>query len=180
MLMGAAGVGAFTSAVVLAMRRTLRGLPRWVALATGTFGLSLILFGLSRWFWLSFALMVPVGFSMMLTMSGSNTLIQSMSPDNLRGRVMSVYSMMLMGMAPVGSLLAGILAGHLGAPATVGVGGLTSIIAAAGFALWLPSLRAEARELIVAQQVAHGDPPQELAGGSLAYEIAEEKGAILP
>ncbi len=173
-LMGASGIGALTSAIVLAMRQSLQGLGKWVAMAAASFGISLMLFGLSRWFWLSFALLVPVGFSMMLQMSSSNTLIQSMAPDHLRGRVMSVYSMMFMGMAPIGSLLAGVMAGHLGAPRTVGLGGLISLVAAAGFAAWLPSLTAEARQLIIAQQMAGGDPPQEMTGGSLAYDTAEE------
>ena len=96
-----------------------------------------------------------------------------MAPDHLRGRIMSVYSMMFMGMAPIGSLLAGALAGHLGAPLTVRLGGLMSLIAAAGFAAWLPSFSVEARRLIVVQQMAGGDPPQEMTGGSLSYETAE-------
>ena len=174
LLMGASGVGALASAVILAMRRSLRGLGTWVAVAAGTFGCSLILFSFSHWFWLSFAMMVPTGFSMMLAMSSTNTLIQSMSPDNLRGRVMSVYSMMFVGMAPLGSLMAGFLAAHLGAPLTVGVGGFASLVAGSGFALWLPSLRAEARELIQAQQVAVATPPQDLSDESLAYEILDK------
>ena len=174
-LMGATGVGALISAVFLARQRAVYGLGKWVAFGAGAFGCALMLFSLSRWFWLSFALLVPAGFSMMLAMSSSNTLIQSMSPDHLRGRVMSVYSMMFMGMAPIGALLAGISAGHWGAPLTVGLGGLVSLIASIGFALWLPSLRDEARELIVAQQMEGGNPPQEMTGGSLAYDVAEER-----
>ena len=98
---------------------------------------------------------------MMVQMSASNTLIQAMVPDALRGRVMSIYSMMFMGLAPVGALLAGTLASHMGAPSMVVAGGALAIMGAIGFALRLPALRPDARRLIVAQHVAGGDPPGE-------------------
>jgi MFS family permease len=157
-LMGATGVGALGGAIALAMRRGLRGLGRWVAYAAGAFGICLILFSLSRSFWLSTALLVPVGFAFILQMASSNTLIQSMVPDRLRGRVMAVYSMMFMGMAPLGALGAGITASRLGAPAAVMIGGAVCILSAAVFGGRLPSLRQEARELILEQQMVAGDP----------------------
>ena len=160
-LMGASGIGALIGALALAARRELRGLGRWVAFAMAGFGLSLIGFALSRSFWLSTALLVPVGGCMMVQMSASNTLIQAMVPDALRGRVMSIYSMMFMGLAPVGALLAGTLASHMGAPSMVVAGGALAIMGAIGFALRLPALRPDARRLIVAQHVAGGDPPGE-------------------
>ena len=116
LLMGASGIGALCGGLALASRTGLRGLGRWVALAAAGFGVSLVLFSLSRSFWLSAALLVPVGFCMMVQMASSNTLMQSMVPDALRGRVMAVYSMMFMGMAPFGALFAGLLAERLGAP----------------------------------------------------------------
>jgi MFS family permease len=106
MLMGASGLGALMGAVALAARKGIHGLGRWVAFASAGFGAGLILFSMSRSFWLSALLLVPTGFSMMVQMASSNTLIQSMVPDGLRGRVMAVYSMMFMGMAPLGALLA--------------------------------------------------------------------------
>jgi len=113
------------------------------------------LFSLSRSFWLSALLLLPVGFSMIVEMAASNTLIQAMVPDPLRGRVMAVYSMMVMGMAPVGALLAGVLAEHImGAPGTVALGGAVIVLGAALFATRLPSLRDEARRLVVAQETA--------------------------
>jgi MFS family permease len=165
LLMGASGLGALVGALSLAARSGLRGLGRWVALSTAGFGVSLILFSLSRSFWLSAALLLPVGFSMMFQMAASNTLIQAMVPDSLRGRVMAVYSMMFMGMAPIGSLLAGALAHRWGAPATVMVGGGVCIAGAAIFGYRLPALRAEARQLIVALQMAGGEPADEMTGG---------------
>ncbi|HEX6645532.1 MAG TPA: MFS transporter [Gemmatimonadales bacterium] len=163
-LMGASGVGALAGALTLARRGSIRGLGRWVPRAAAGFGAGLVLFSLSRSLWLSVLLLVPVGFAMMLQMSSSNTLIQSMVPDRLRGRVMAVYSMMFMGMAPFGALLAGVLAERMGAPATIAAGGVLSIAGAVAFRRKLPALGPEARRLIVAQEAAAGDPPQERTG----------------
>ena len=164
MLMAASGLGALGGALGLAARRGVRGLGRWVAAAAASFGLALELFSVSRTFWLSVLLLVPVGASMMVQMASSNTLIQAMVPDSLRGRVMSVYSMMFLGMAPFGGLFAGYMAERIGAPRTVEIGGLICLSAAAVFRLELPRLRAEARALIVAQGIAGGDPPEEMTG----------------
>jgi MFS family permease len=95
---------------------------------------------------------------MMTQMSSSNTLIQAMVPDHLRGRVMSVYSMMFMGMAPLGALLAGVLAGILGAPETVALGGVACIIGAAAFGFYRPHIRHAARQMIVSMQMTGGEP----------------------
>lgn len=110
----------------------------------------------------SSALLVPVGASMITQMAASNTLIQAMVPNRLRGRVMAVYTMMFTGMAPFGALLAGWIAGPVGAPGAVTAGALVCIAAAITFRLRLPSLRGEARELIIAQELAGGEPVQEL------------------
>jgi MFS family permease len=151
LLMGFSGVGALLGAATLAVRRGLRGLSTWIMLACGGFGMSLILFSLSRVFWISLLLLLPVGFCLMVQLASSNTLIQSMVPDRLRGRVMAVYSMMFVGMAPFGALLAGLLANLLGAPGTVMAGGLACIAGAIVFRSHLPRVRAEGRELILAQ-----------------------------
>lgn len=161
-LMGATGVGALLGALTLASRTGVRGLGRWVAFSCGGFGIFLVLFSFSRSFWLSTALLVPVGFCMMFQMSSSNTLIQAMSPDELRGRVMAVYSMMFMGMAPFGTLLAGALADRLGAPVTVAMGAVAAIGGAAIFGKNLPKIRTEARRLIIAQGIAGGEPSVEM------------------
>ena len=158
-LMAASGLGALGGALTLAGRRDVRGLGRWAGLAAGSFGVALGLFSMSRSFWLSVALLVPVGYSLMVQMAASNTLIQAMVPDALRGRVMSVYSMMFLGMAPFGGLCAGYAAEHIGAPATVAGGGAICLVAAVLFRLHLPSVRGEARALIVAQGMAASEPP---------------------
>jgi MFS family permease len=158
LLMGASGTGALAGALVLARRTSLRGLGGWVASAALAFGVALIAFSFSRHFWLSVALLLPVGFAMLLQMSSSNTLIQSMVPDQLRGRVMSAYSMMFMGMAPLGALLAGTLAEAVGAPATIATGGVVCILGALAFRARLPEIRRETRELILAQEEAARGP----------------------
>ncbi len=161
-LMGATGVGALLGALTLASKSGVKGLGRWVAMSCGGFGASLVLFSFSRHFALSAALLLPAGYSVMLQMACSNTLIQTMVPDHLRGRVMALYSVMFMGMAPFGALFGGALASRLGAPATVALGGLTCMLGALGFARALPQLRIEARRLIVAQGLAGGEPAQEI------------------
>jgi MFS family permease len=169
-LMGASGVGALGGALLMASRENLKGLSRWVAVAASGFGAGLVVFSFSRNLHLSEALLVPIGFAMIIQMASSNTLIQSMVPDRLRGRVMSVYSMMFMGMAPLGSLAAGAAAHRFGAPLTVAGGGVICMAAAGVFWLRLPQIRTHARRLMVAQQMAGGDPPQEMTGGSLEMQ----------
>lgn len=161
-LMGATGVGALMGALTLATRTGVYGLGRWITFSCAGFGISLAAFSLSRNFELSTVLLVPVGFCMMLQMSSSNTLIQSMVPDDLRGRVMSVYSMMFMGMAPFGALFGGAIADRLSAPIAVSMGGIAAIGGAALFGVRLPKLRVEARRLIVAQGMVGGEPAQEM------------------
>jgi MFS family permease len=164
LLMGCSGVGALCGALTLAMRKSLKGLSLWVAVSCAGFGLALLVFSFSRTLWLSAALLVPAGFCMMIQMASSNTLIQSMVPDRLRGRVMSVYAMTFMGMAPLGALLAGSLAHKLGAPVTVGIGGVVAIVGAAVFGSKLSAIRPAVREMIVAQQMSGGAPAEEMTG----------------
>lgn len=186
-LMGAAGVGALLGALTLATRTGVRGLGKWIAYSAAGFGFSLILFSFSRIFWLSVALLVPVGYGVMLQMSSSNTLIQAMVPDELRGRAMAVYTMMFMGMAPMGSLFAGAVAARIGAPWTVAIGGLAAIIGAAVFMRHLPKVRIEARELLIAQGMIAAEPTEQIAvpapvpaaarSGAGARNAGEENGS---
>jgi MFS family permease len=161
-LMGAAGVGALLGALTLAVRTGVKGLGRWISVCCAGFGVSLILFAFSKSFWVSVVLLLPVGYFVMLQMASSNTLIQVMVPDALRGRTMAVYSMMFMGMAPIGALCGGALSDHLGAPLTVAIGGLASVAGAWWFSKQLPNFRIEARKLIIAQAMAGGEPAEEM------------------
>jgi MFS family permease len=133
-LMAASGAGAICGALFLAMRSSVRGLGRVMVLARLLLGGALIGFALSRNLYLSMALLVLQGFGMMIQFAGSNSLIQTIVDDDKRGRVMSFYVMALMGMGPFGSLLAGCLARHLGAPAAVVIGGCGCLFAAVLFA----------------------------------------------
>lgn len=152
LLMSSSGVGALAGALTLAARRGMKGLSLGLAIAAAGFGASLVLFSFSRAVPLSMLLLVPVGFSMMTAMASSNTLIQSMVPDAMRGRVMAVYSMMFMGMAPFGALVAGAAADRIGAPLTVTVCGVLCMTWAAFFASRLPRLRPEMKAMILARR----------------------------
>jgi MFS family permease len=146
-LMGAMGVGALISALALAARRSVRGLVRMIPVAALVFGVGLIGFGLSRVFWLSMITVMIAGMGMMQGMAGSNTIIQTLVPEDKRGRVMSYYTMAFVGMAPFGSLLAGSLAHAIGAPWTVIVNGVAVIAGAAWFWTQLPAVRREIRPI---------------------------------
>jgi len=161
-LMGATGVGALLGAMSLAARVGVKGLGRLIGYCAIGFGIALIAFSFSRMFWVSALLLIPVGFCMMVQMASSNTLVQSMVPDSMRGRVMSVYSMMFMGMAPFGGFFAGAIAHHIGAPYTVAIGGLACICGAFVYLTYLPNIRSKTRELIMAQGMAAGVPAQEV------------------
>lgn len=156
LLMASAGFGSLCGALSIASRSSTRGLGRVVALSALTFGVGLMVFALSRAFWLSAALLFVVGMSMITQAASTNTLIQSMVPDALRGRVMAVYAMMFMGMSPIGALLQGALAERIGAPYTLVIGGFICVVGAIVFNIRLPALRIVARQLIDAQRVAPG------------------------
>jgi MFS family permease len=129
-LMGAAGIGALAGAMFLASRDTVLGLEMVMVVAAAIFGSGLIAFAQSRVVWLSLGLMVVSGFGMMVQMAASNTLVQTLVDDDKRGRVMSLYTMCLRGMVPLGSLVAGGLASYIGAPATLTVGGICCVLGA--------------------------------------------------
>jgi MFS family permease len=167
-LMGATGVGALLGALSLAAKVGIRGLGRVIAICAGGFGVSLILFSFSHVLWLSVVLLVPVGFTMMVQMASSNTMVQSMCPDQLRGRVIAVYSMMFMGMAPFGAFFAGAVAHHIGAPWTVALGGVACIAGAIVFGMNQPNVRDQARELILAQTMTGGSPAEEMTSRGLS------------
>ena len=144
-LMGAVGVGSLTSALAMVARRSVRGLTKMIPIAALAFGLGLIAFGLSGSFWLSMLMMLVTGFGMMQGLTASNTIIQTLVDENMRGRVMSYYTMAFVGMAPFGSLLAGTLAHAIGSPRTVIVSGAACILGAAWFWSQLPAVRREMR-----------------------------------
>ena len=148
-LLGAVGVGALIGGFYLASRKSVLGLGRIIVIASIFFGIGLISFSFSRAFLLSLALMVVVGFGMMLTLASSNTVLQTLVEEDKRGRVMSFYTMAVMGTVPFGSLLAGTLAHTIGAPQTVLIGGLCCLAGALLFERKLPLLRSLIRPIYV-------------------------------
>jgi len=146
-LMGSAGVGALAGALHLASRKSVLGLGRVVTVSAALFGAGLIGFSLSRLLWLSLALMVLAGMGMMQTMAASNMILQTIADEEKRGRVMSYYTMAFVGMAPFGSLLAGTMAAHIGAPRTLLVSGICCLAGAAWFRMHLEEVRREVRPI---------------------------------
>ena len=134
LLLGCAGGGALAGTVYLAARKSLDGLERVIALAPVLAGAGLLAFAFSRSLWVAAPALLAVGFGVISTVASANTLIQSLVPDELRGRVMSLFTMAFLGMAPLGSLAAGSVAHGVGAPVTLFAGGLCSIAAGLAFA----------------------------------------------
>jgi MFS family permease len=148
-LMAAMGVGALIGALYLASRSTVLGLGERIPLAAALFGASLAGVGLSRSPTVSLLLMVTLGVGFMVHLAASNTLIQTLVREHMRGRVMALYTMAFMGMATFGSILAGVVANWIGAPWTLAGGGLLCMLGAAAFAYELPALREKARPVFV-------------------------------
>jgi MFS family permease len=159
-LMGGAGIGALAGAIYLASRRTVLGLGAIIGFAAITFGAGLVVFSFSRSLWLSLALMPITGGSMIIQMAGSNTILQTLVDDHMRGRVMAFFTMCFMGMIPLGSLLSGALATHIGAPRTVMCGGLICILGGATFLRARPHLR----KLVEPIYIKRGILPQVAVG----------------
>jgi MFS family permease len=140
-LMGASGIGALAGAIYMASRKSVLGLGKIVPRFAALFGAGLIVFSLSRFFLLSVLLMAVIGLGMIMQMTSSNTILQTLVDDDKRGRVMSFYAMAFMGTAPFGSLIAGTSANYIGAPNTLIIGGVCCIIGALLFAKKLPELK---------------------------------------
>jgi MFS family permease len=141
LLMAASGVGSLVAAVQLSLRREVRGLGQLVAIAPIIYGLGMIAFAVSRSIWLSALLLAIIGFGSLLQSASSNTIIQTLVQDEMRGRVMSIYIMSFLGMISFGNLFQGTLVSFIGAPATVVINGVICVVVAILFARQLPRLR---------------------------------------
>jgi MFS family permease len=148
-LMTSSGLGALAGALYLASRNTVLGLGRAMVVATTAFGIGLIAFSLSHAVWLSLLLLPIVGGGMMVETASTNTILQTIVDEEMRGRVMSFYTMAFLGTAPLGSLIAGVLADRIGAPSTILLGGVACVGAGIWFAVRLPSIRAMLRPIYV-------------------------------
>ncbi len=141
-LMAAAGGGAVAGAFYLAGRQSVVGLGDTITRATLLLGAGLAVLSWARLEWLALGLMVVIGFAAMLQLAASNTVLQTIVEDHMRGRVMSFYTMAFMGMAPLSSLLAGALANWVGTTPALLLSGIVCMVGAAVSALQLPALRA--------------------------------------
>jgi MFS family permease len=171
-LMGAAGFGALLGALFLASRETILKLGRIVPAATILFGTGLIILSFTRIFPLSLILMIFIGLGMMMQTAASNTILQTITDNDKRGRVMGFYTMAIMGTAPFGSLMAGGLAKVIGTPGTILAGGIASIIGALFFLRKLPELKILVRPIYV----KIGIIPEVAAGIQTASETVAETG----
>ena len=154
--MTASGLGALSGALYLASRNTVLGLGRAMVLSTIAFGAGLMIFSQSRVIWLSLLLLPIVGGGMMVETASTNTILQTIVEEGMRGRVMSFYTMAFLGTAPLGSLFAGVLADRIGAPTTILLGGLACVAAGTWFAVRLPSIRLVLRPIYVQKGILRG------------------------
>jgi MFS family permease len=171
-LMGAAGSGALLGALFLASRETVIRLGRLIPAAAALAGSGLIVLAFSTHFVISVVLMVFIGLGMMLHTAASNTILQTITDDDKRGRVMSFYTMAIMGTAPFGSLLAGGLAKLAGTPVTIFIGGISCVAGALLFYRKLPELR----KLVRPVYVRMGIIPEVAAGIQTATEPSARRG----
>jgi len=154
-LTAASGTGALAGGILLASRKTIVGLGKWIAAASVGFGAGLIGFAFSRTLVLSMPMMFITGFCMITSMASINTIIQTIVEDRMRGRIMSLFTMCFMGMMPFGALIAGLLARptRLGPTYTLTLGGVACIASGAIFLLKLPTLRHAVRPVLVAKGI---------------------------
>jgi MFS family permease len=169
-LMGAAGLGALLGAVFLASRESVLKLGRIIPLAAGLFGTGLIILSFIKIYPITLILMVLTGLGMMLHTASSNTILQTITEDDKRGRVMSFYTMAIMGTAPFGSLIAGFLAKTIGTPETILIGGVSCLVGALLFLKKLPELKNIVRPVYVKMGII----PEVATGIQTASEPASE------
>ena len=155
-LMTASGLGALAGALYLASRNSVLGLGRAMVVATIAFGAGLVAFSLSHVTWLSLLLLPIVGGGMMVETASTNTILQTIVEERMRGRVMSFYTMAFLGTAPLGSLIAGVAADRIGAPRTILLGGLACVAAGIWFAVKLPVIRTFLRPIYVQKGILPG------------------------
>ena len=140
-LMSAAGAGALLGALILAARKTVLGLGKLISYSTLFFGLSVIVISFSHSHMLSYIVLFVLGYTMITSIASVNTLIQTLADEDKRGRVMSFYAMALLGMNPIGNLIAGSVASAIGISLTLLSGGIITAISALWFEYHRPSLR---------------------------------------
>lgn len=147
-LIASSGIGAFCAAVFLASRKNHEGFLQLMPVATGLFGVCVMAFSFSKSMPLSMILLFFAGFGVMIQMNTSNILLQVAAADNLRGRIMSFYTMAFIGMAPIGALVAGAVATKIGAPVTVLIGGAVCLLGGLLFATKVREMELAVKEVM--------------------------------
>jgi MFS family permease len=132
-----------------------------MVVATLTFGIALVVFGASRTLWLALLVLPFAGAGFMVEMASTNTILQTITEEHLRGRVMAFYTLAFLGTAPIGSLLAGVVANRIGAPATIVAGGVACIAGGVWMATRLASLRQLVRPIYIERGILSASPPAE-------------------
>ncbi|HET9748095.1 MAG TPA: MFS transporter [Casimicrobiaceae bacterium] len=146
-LLSAAGLGAMISTLHLAGRATVRGLGRLIMFAVATSGVALAAFAYLRVLPLALVLMLLVGGGAILAAASTNTILQTIVDDRLRGRIASFYTLAFLGVAPIGNLVAGAIAAKMGAPFTFALNGVLALAAAFWYRRRLPVIRAVLRPM---------------------------------
>jgi MFS family permease len=164
-LMGSTGVGALLGGMYLAGRETVVGLGRVILIGTLAFGASLVAFSMTETIWVAVVLLGAAGAGFIVQMASTNTIIQTIVDERFRGRVMAFYTMAFFGSVPVGSLISGVVASYIGAPATIRLGGIICIAAGLWFAMRLPALREIIRPIYVQRGIIAA-PPDVDSGGA--------------
>jgi MFS family permease len=166
-LTAASGAGAVVGGIYLASRHSVVGLGRVIGLSAALFGTALIAFAFASQLWIAMLLLPVAGFGMMTVMAGCNTVLQTLVDDDKRGRVMAFFTMAFMGTAPIGNLIAGLLAEHLGVQLTVAIGGGACLISASWFAMTLPAIRAAAKPILIERGIITAEAVRDTADGEL-------------
>lgn len=170
-LLAASGAGALVGALLVALRSSVVGLGRYIVAGSSTFGIALIAFGLSTSLWFSLPILVVAGVASMAHLASCNTIVQTIVDDQKRGRVMGFFAMAFLGTMPFGNLVAGSLAKHIGAPATVMLGGSLCVAGAIVFARLLPGLRQLVRPIYESKGIL---PPLQEGVGSTAGLVSHD------
>ena len=176
LLTSCAGFGAVIGAFSLASRNSVVGLGRLIVRAALLFGVTLVSFAFSEILWLSCVLLVASGFAVMVITASINTMLQTLVDEDMRGRVMSLYTMAFIGMSPVGSLVGGAIAVRVGAPLAVTLGGVGCL----ALAFWFRRRLAPLREIVYPGVRAHGDSSRGGSGAAHGEHVPAEELAQRP
>jgi MFS family permease len=177
LLSAAAGVGAFLAAVFLACRPGVKGIEKWIVAATAGYGLGMVSFSFAGTLWAAALLLTVTGFTLLLLTAAANTVLQTITEEDKRGRVVSLYTMAVTGLAPVGGLIAGLAADRVGAAATLRLAGLLCLVASAAFALCFPRLHAPASDLERAEDEDFLVPARRRTGGLVVLPVRRRASA---